>query len=76
MDYAKLEAQQTQPFFPMFGMLTYAQILFNALGQTNFVLVHGGPFVTLTIEFNELRFFLGLALSVRNGLKICANKHV
>ncbi len=48
----------------------------NALGQTNFVLVHGGPFVTSTIEFNELRFLLGLALSVRNGLKICANKHI
>jgi len=41
------------------------------LGQINFILVHGAPFVTPTIEFNELRIILGVALSMKNGCKIC-----
>jgi hypothetical protein len=52
----------------------------NTLGRANFVLIHGAPLVTPTMEFNELNILLGANPSMKNGCKIhmkqCfANKH-
>ncbi len=46
----------------------------DALGRTSFILVHGAPFVTPTIEFNELHIILGVAPSMKNGCKICTRQ--
>jgi hypothetical protein len=62
----------------MFGPLIHAQILHNLRPmhwvedrQANFVLVHGTPFVTPIIWFNELHILPKVSPSVRIGHKIC-----
>lgn len=44
----------------------------NTLGRASFVLIHGAPHVTPTMEFNELYipFPLGIDPSMKNGCKI------